>query len=289
MRALLAGDGCVKACSLFDPMSARIADDLGIEVGLMGGSLAALTVLGAPDVVLITLGELVEQVRRVARAGRVCAIIDADHGYGNALNVSRAVEELAMAGAAGCTIEDTLLPRAYGSSARAQLVSIEEGVGKMKAAVAARERSGIVVLGRTSAATVTSVDDAIARLQAYERVGVDGLFLPGAKSRDDLDRIAAAVKLSLVLGGVGEKLADPAYLASRNVRIWSAGHDAFTAAVQAAYETMKAVRDGVPSSQLRNIASPELMARLTRSAEYDEAARDFLGGPQAAGGVTAPP
>ena len=278
LRAILAGDRCVKACSLFDPMSARIADDLGIEVGLMGGSLASLAVLGAPDLILVTLTELVEQVRRVCRAGRVCAVIDADHGYGNALNVARTVEELAAAGAAGCTLEDTLLPRAYGTGAKAQLVALEEGVGKMRAAVAARERSGLVILGRTSAVSITGVDDALARLQAYEKAGVDGLFLPGMKSREDLDRIAAGVKLPLVLGGVAEKVADPQYLASRGVRIWSAGHEAFTASVQAMHDTMKAVRDGTPSSALKNVASAELMARLTRAGEYEEATKDHLGG-----------
>lgn len=278
LRAILESERCIKACSLFDPMSARIAEELEIEVGLMGGSLASLAVLGAPDLILVTLTELAEQVRRVCRAGKVCALIDADHGYGNALNVARAVEELAAAGAAGCTIEDTVLPRAYGSSATPQLLSLEEGVGKMKAAVAARGNSGMAILGRTSAVSLSGVEDALARLRAYEQAGVDGLFLPGMKSREDLDRVAAGVKLPLVLGGVGEKLADPGYLQSRGVRIWSAGHEAFAAAVQAVYDTMKAVRDGTPASQLQRIASNALMAKLTRASDYDAAIKDYLGG-----------
>jgi len=245
----------------------------------MGGSLASLAVLGAPDLVLVTLTELAEQVRRVCRAGRVCAIIDADHGYGNALNVMRAVEELAAAGAAGCTVEDTLLPRAHGASDAAQLLSVEEGAGKMRAAVAARGDSGMVILGRTSAHGLTGVDDAIQRLQAYEQAGVDGLFIPGLKSRDDLDRVAAAVKLPLVLGGVGEKVADPGYLEGRGVRVWSAGHDAFAAGVQAVYDTMKAVRDGTAPKDLRNIAPAELLARLARATDYDAATRNYLKGP----------
>ena len=276
LRAILSGPLCIKACSLFDPMSARIADDLGIEVGLMGGSLASLTVLGSPDLVLVTMTELVEQVRRVSRAGRVCAIIDADHGYGNALNVARTVTELAAAGAAGCTIEDTLLPRAFGSAAAPQLVSLEEGVGKMKAAVAAAKSSGMVIFGRTSAASITGIDDAVKRLRAYQEAGVDGLFLPGIKSKEDLERIAAVARLPLVLAGAGDRFTDAGYLAGQSVRIWSSGHEAFTASVQAVYDTMKAVRDGTPPNQLCNIASNSLMARLTRSAHYEEAARDFL-------------
>ncbi len=276
LRAILSGPRCVKACSLFDPMSARIAADLGIEVGLMGGSLASLTVLGSPDLILVTMTELADQVRRVTRAGRVSAIIDADHGYGNALNVARTVAELAAAGAAGCTIEDTLLPRAFGSPAGPQLISLEEGVGKMKAAVVAARASGMVVLGRTSAASITGVEDAIRRLQAYAAAGVDGLFLPGMKSPEALDPIAAAVNVPLVLGGAGDTFSDQEYLASRGVRVWSSGHEAFTATVQALYDTMKAVRDGTPPNQLKNIASNATMARLTQSALYEAATRDFL-------------
>ena len=279
LRAILAGPRCVKACSLFDPISARIADELEIEVGLMGGSLASLAVLGAPDLVLVTLTELAEQVRRVCRAGKVAAIIDADHGYGNALNVARTVAELVGAGAAGCTLEDTLLPRAHAASDAAQLLSIEEGVGKMRAAVAARGDSGMVILGRTSAPALTGIDDAIARLRAYEAAGVDGLFIPGLKSREELERIAAAVKLPLVLGGVGEKVADPGYLEGRGVRVWSAGHEAFAAGVQAVYDTMKAVRDGTPSKALKGVAPAALMARLTQAAEYGAATRIYLQGP----------
>src|SRR5262249_7405403 len=157
--------------SVYDPISARIAQELGFEVGLMGGSLASLAVLGAPDLILITLSELAEQVRRCTRASKVPLVVDGDHGYGNALNVMRTIEELDAAGAAAISIEDTLLPRAFGSSDSAQLLPLEEGLGKIKAAVAARGSSGPLIFGRTSAAAVTSVDDAIARLTAYQAAG----------------------------------------------------------------------------------------------------------------------
>jgi carboxyvinyl-carboxyphosphonate phosphorylmutase len=278
LRELLAGERCVQASSLFDPMSARIADELGIEVGLMGGSVASLAVLGAPDLIVLTLTELAEQARRVCRAGNLCVLVDADHGYGNALNVMRTVEELQAAGAAGCSIEDTLLPRAYGASNAPQLLSLEEGVGKMKAAVRARGDSGMAIFGRTSAHAITGVEDAIKRFKAYEQAGVDALFLPGIKKREDLDQISAAVKLPLITAGVGEQASDAAYLASRRSRIYSTGHEPFAAAVQAMYDAIKAVRDGTPPKALKNIASNELMAKLTRSPDYDAFTRDFLGG-----------
>jgi carboxyvinyl-carboxyphosphonate phosphorylmutase len=125
LRAILSGQRSVMASSVFDPMSARIADALNVEVGMMGGSVASFAVLGDPDLILTTLTELAEQVRRVCRASNLSLMVDADHGFGNALNVMRTIEELENAGAAGVTIEDTALPRAYGTSDAAQLISLE--------------------------------------------------------------------------------------------------------------------------------------------------------------------
>jgi oxaloacetate decarboxylase len=279
LREILAGDICVTANSLFDPMSARIATELGIEVGLMGGSVASYAVLGAPDIVLLTMTELVEQARRVCRAGDLGVIVDADHGYGNALNVMRTVEELAAAGVAGITIEDTLLPRPFGATGAAQLVSLEEGVGKIKAALAARRDSGVAIFGRTSAAAITGVDDAIRRLIAYQECGVNALFLPGLKTRAELDRIAAAVKLPIILGAPDEQLHDRAYLAARGVRVVMTGHRPFVAAVEAMYEAIRAAHEGTPSSAAKKPASGALMATLARSALYERLAKEFLGAP----------
>ena len=283
LRELLARDRCTIASSLFDPMSARIADDIGFEVGVMGGSVASLAVLGDPDLILLTLTELAEQTRRICRAGKLCVIVDADHGYGNALNVMRTVQELQATGAAGLTIEDTLLPRGYGSSQKPGLISLEEGVGKMKAALQARAEfscgEGALIFGRTGAAAVTGVDDAIRRLRAYQDSGVDALFVPGLKTRDDLDRIAAAVSLPIILGGCHETLADPDYLASRNVKLWMGGHQAFAAAVQAVHATLSAVHAGALPRGLDNIAPAGLMATLTRVSDFDRWTADYLGPP----------
>ena len=148
--ALLAGARCVIAGSVFDPLSARIADEVGFEVGLLGGSVASFAVLGAPDLMLLTLTELAEQTRRICRASELPVLVDADHGFGNALNVMRTVEEFANAGAAGLSVEDTLLPRAFGSSKEPSLTSVEEGAGRMRAAVTAARESGIAIFGRTA-------------------------------------------------------------------------------------------------------------------------------------------
>lgn len=277
LRQILSGDVCLTASSSFDPISARIAHSLGFEVAVMGGSVASYAVLGAPDLILLTMTELVEQARRVCRAAPLRLIVDADHGYGNALNVMRTVQELQAAGAAAITIEDTLLPRAYGASAGAQLVSLDEGVGKMKAALKGRGAGETLIFGRTSAASITDVDDAIRRLRAYEAAGVDALFVPGLKKREDLDRIAEAVGLPLILGAGDPAVADREYLASRGVRIWLWGHQPFAAAVKAMYDTMKAVREGAVPSSLASTAPEALLEQFTAVADYEALTRDLLG------------
>jgi carboxyvinyl-carboxyphosphonate phosphorylmutase len=122
-RSILSGSTCVYPGSVFDPISARIAEDLGFEVGMFAGSVASMTVLGAPDLIVLTLTEFAQQACRICRAANLPLLCDADHGYGNALNVMRTVEELEMAGVAGLSIEDTELPSPYGSFGKPRLVS----------------------------------------------------------------------------------------------------------------------------------------------------------------------
>jgi carboxyvinyl-carboxyphosphonate phosphorylmutase len=276
LRAILSGNACVRPASVHDALSIRIAEDIGFEVGMLGGSVASLAVLGDPDLTLITLTELAEQVRRMSRAASLPVLVDADHGYGNALNVRRTVEELDAAGAAGLTIEDTLLPQAFGQ-AKPQLISLEEGVGKMKAACEARRDPSLVLIGRTGAAGITSVSDAIARAKAYEVTGVDALFFTGIKTRADLEAIAAATRLPIVLGSPGDEISDGDYLGSQRVRIAVQGHAPIAAAVQAIHETLQAIYEGTQPKQLKNLASSDLMGRVSRSKSFAQRAAAFLG------------
>ena len=276
-RAILAGDQCIHPGSVYDAMSARIAEDLGFECGMFAGSTGSLSVLGAPDIIVLTLTEFAQQALRINRAGNLPLLVDADHGYGNALNAKRTVEELETAGVAALTIEDTVLPRPYGDGAT-MLTTIDEGVGKMRAALAGRQDPDLVVVGRTSALQITNLDDAIARAEAYEKAGVDAMFFVGARTRLALDAIAEAIRIPIILGGVGEELQDKAYLASRRVRIALQGHQPIMAAVQAVHATLKALREGTPPGKLSGIASPELMARVTRDPDYKRWTKEFLGG-----------
>lgn len=274
-RSVLSGSKCVYPGSVFDPLSARIAEELGFEVGMFAGSVASMTVLGAPDLIVLTLTEFAEQAHRICRAGNLPLLCDADHGYGNALNVMRTVEELETAGVAGLSIEDTDLPVPFGGG-KPRLLSVEEGVGKMKAAVAARHDPGLVIAGRTSAPSMTSLADTIVRAKAYVASGVDAIFLIGIKSRADLDAIAAEVKLPLILGGAGKEIMDRDLLAQRGVRVCLQGHQPFAAAVRAVHDTLRALRDGVPPEKIETAASDEVMKRLTRNDGYARWMKDWL-------------
>ncbi|MGY3690486.1 carboxyvinyl-carboxyphosphonate phosphorylmutase [Bradyrhizobium sp. USDA 3240] len=276
LRSILSGSTCIRPGSVYDATSIRIAEDLGFELGMFGGSVASLAVLGDPDIALITLTEFAEQVRRMSRASTLPVLVDADHGYGNALNVRRTVQEVEAAGAAGLTIEDTLLPQAFGQ-AKAQLISLEEGVGKMKAALDGRSDPSLVILGRTGAVSITDLDDAVMRAKAYEAVGVDGLFFTGIKSREELEALSAATTLPIVLGGAPEEMTALDYLASQRVRIALQGHAPFAAATQAVYETLKALREGASPKSLKGIASSELTGRVMREAESRVRSGEFLG------------
>ena len=274
-RSVLSGSKCVYPGSVFDPLSARIAEELGFEVGMFAGSVASMTVLGAPDLIVLTLTEFAEQAHRICRAGNLPLLCDADHGYGNALNVMRTVEELETAGVAGLSIEDTDLPVPFGGG-KPRLLSVEEGVGKMKAAVAARHDPGLVIAGRTSAPSMTSLADTIVRAKAYAASGVDAIFLIGIKSRADLDAIAAEVKLPLILGGAGKEIMDRDLLAQRGVRVCLQGHQPFAAAVRAVHDTLRALREGTPPEKIETAASDEVMKRLTRNDGYARWMKDWL-------------
>ena len=277
-RALLAGRRVIHPGSVFDPLSARAAADLGFEAMMFAGSVAALAILGAPDLVAITLSEFAEQCRRITRAvaspgagANPPLLVDADHGYGNAHGAARTVVELEAAGVAAMTLEDTDLPQPYGQ-AGATLLPLAAGLGKLRAALAARSDPGFVIVARTSALGVTDAADALARCRAYAEAGADALFLAGAKRREDVAAIHAATGLPIILGGgTAEARAED------GVRVALQGHQPVMAAMRAAHETLAHLRAGKPPAELANQPDAGLVRRLTRAEDYARAGRDFLG------------
>ncbi|MGI8552315.1 MAG: isocitrate lyase/PEP mutase family protein [Dehalococcoidia bacterium] len=276
MRAILAGSTCVSPASVFDPVSARAAQSLGFELAMLAGSVASATVLGAPDLVVLTLTEFVEQVRRITRVMDLPLLVDADHGYGNALNVRRCVQELESAGVSALTIEDTLLPRPFGVQGE-QLISQEEALGKFRAAVDARVDPALVLLARTSALRAEGLAGCVSRISAYGETGADGVFLAGARTREEIEAIHAATHLPIVLGSASAELQDRGFLAAHGVRILLQGHAPFQAAARAVYETLKALRDGAPPAEVQaRTASPALIGELTAESDYQQWVSRYL-------------
>ncbi|ROT93646.1 oxaloacetate decarboxylase [Marinobacter sp. R17] len=270
-RALLESNQCYYTASTFDPMSARIAEDLGFEVGILGGSVASLQVLAAPDFALITLSEFTEQATRIGRVARLPIIADADHGYGNALNVIRTITELERAGVAALTIEDTLLPPKYGRKST-DLVPVEEAVGKIEAALEARIDPAMAIFARTNAAQL-SVEETIERVKAYEAAGADGICMVGIRDFAHLEAISQHVDVPLMLVTYDNpELNDRERLVDNGVRIVVNGHAAYFAAIKATYDCLREQR-GIAEGTL---TASELSTRYSTVDENVEWARRFM-------------
>jgi len=275
MRAYINGPGCIFPASVADPIAARLAEDIGFEAGMLAGSVASLSVVGGPDLILLTLSEFAEQARRICRATTLPICADADHGYGNALNVMRTVQELESAGIAGLTIEDTLLPRPF-DDGKTRPTSIEEGVGKMKAAVAARMDPQLIIMARTGAIGMTGLDDTLERIRAYQTTGVDVIFLSGVKARAEVEAIHAVAKLPVVLGTMSAEIDDKAFLAAHGIHVALQGHAPSMAAMEATRATLQALRDGVKPKDLTGLASDALVKKVSRDDSYRDAIKQFM-------------
>ncbi|RKR03335.1 carboxyvinyl-carboxyphosphonate phosphorylmutase [Kushneria sinocarnis] len=270
-RALLDNRQCYYTASTFDPMSARIAADLGFEIGILGGSVASLQVLAAPDFALITLSEFTEQATRIGRVARLPIIADADHGYGNALNVMRTVSELERAGVAALTIEDTLLPARYGHKST-DLIPLEEGVGKIQAALEARIDPAMAIFARTNAGQL-SVEDTITRTMAYQEAGADGICMVGIRNFDHLEEVARHLSVPIMLVAYDNpELRDRARLAEAGVRVVVNGHAAYFAAIKATYDCLREQR-GIAEGELD---ASELSTRYSTLEENREWARRYM-------------
>jgi oxaloacetate decarboxylase len=271
-RALLAGQRCYHTASVFDPMSARIAADLGFEVGILGGSVAALQVLAAPDFALITLSEFVEQATRIGRVARLPVIADADHGYGNALNVMRTVVELERAGVAALTLEDTLLPAQFGRKST-DLIGVDEGVGKIRAALQARVDASMAIIARTHAG-VLSLAEVIQRTQAYQEAGADAICLVGVRDFAHLEQIAAHLRVPLMLVTYSNpQLHGDERLAELGVRVVVDGHGAYFAAIKATYDCLRQQRQITSASDL---SASELALKYSHPEDFFVWAREYM-------------
>ncbi|MBI3045208.1 MAG: isocitrate lyase/phosphoenolpyruvate mutase family protein [Betaproteobacteria bacterium] len=274
-RAILNGPRCVSPATVFDALSARVAESVGYEVGILSGSVCAATMLAAPDLALHSLTEFSDQLRRITRASNLSVFVDADNGYGNALNVMRTVEELEHAGVSGVAIEDVIMPARFGSESATELVSVDEMAGKLRAAVAARRDPALLVVARSASLKSEKTASAVARAKAYAATGVDALFIVGMKKLEDLDAIRAEVRLPIIMGTMpGVKREE---LSARGVRFCLQGHPAVAASVKALRDTYAHLyAGGAPEDLKSKIATPEEMSRLLGEDNYRKWRANYL-------------
>ncbi len=276
LRAVLAGSACITPASVWDPLSARVAEGVGYQVGMLAGSVASATTLAAPDLIVLTLTEFADQIRRIKRASDISLMLDADHGYGNALNVRRTIEECEHAGASGLSIEDTALPTPFGSGESEQLLSVDEGVGKMKAALSARRDKSFCIAGRTSALRIEGLEGTVRRLKAYAEAGVDAVFAVGLENLEQLDAIRAQIKLPIIIGSAPASIPREE-LARRGARILIQGHPVLAATVKALHEAYAHLHSGgKPADLAARIATNKEMDALLGTDTYKKWRKEFL-------------
>ena len=190
LRELLANPQPVVAPGAYDALSARLVEQAGFDVVYMTGFGTSASLLGRPDVGLLSGAEMVDHVRRIVDAVERPVIADADTGYGNAINVVRTVRAYEQAGVSGLHLEDQVMPKKCGHMSGKAVIPTAEMVGKIRAAVDARRDPDLVLIARTDAAAVHGLDEAISRARAFAAAGADVLFVEAPTSEDDIARVA---------------------------------------------------------------------------------------------------
>jgi methylisocitrate lyase len=183
---------------VYDALSARIASNVGFDIVFISGYSVSAARLGEPDFGFLTQTEMADAARSVCRVSSAPVIVDADTGYGNALNVMRTVRDLQDAGAAGVFLEDQVWPKKCGHMAGKRVVPVEEHAAKIAAAVEARGERDLFVVARTDARQPLGLEAAIDRCLAYKEAGADALFVEAPQSLEELERIAEALPAPLV-------------------------------------------------------------------------------------------
>jgi 2-methylisocitrate lyase-like PEP mutase family enzyme len=194
LRELIERPGITVVPGAYDAFSARLIEEVGFEAIYMTGFGTAASTLGYPDIGLLTMTDMVTNVKRIAGAVTIPLIADADTGYGNHLNVIRTVEEYEKAGSAAIQIEDQISPKRCGHMEGHKLVPPGEMVAKIRAAVKARKDKDMVIIARTDAISAECFEEAISRANIYREEGADVLFVEAPTEIEQLERIPGLVK-----------------------------------------------------------------------------------------------
>lgn len=189
VQRILDEAGAVAFPGVYDALSAKIAERVGFPLAFISGYSVSATVLGEPDLGLLTQTEMIERARRICMSLSIPIIVDADTGYGNPLNVHRTVDELILAGAAGCFLEDQVWPKKCGHMRGKKVIERSEYLYKIQAAVEARRERDFFIVARTDALAVVGMDEAVARMEEARRTGADASFVEAPGSVEQLAEV----------------------------------------------------------------------------------------------------
>ncbi len=198
LRKLLREPGIIMAPGAYDCLTARTIEFAGFPAVYMTGAGTSVATLGYPDLALATMGEMVENASRIASTVSVPVIADADTGYGGILNIQRTIGQYQRAGVAGVHLEDQEFPKRCGHLDNKRVIPTEDMVGKIRAAVDARDDEDFVIIVRTDALAVTGWDDTMRRCEAYTKAGADVLFVEAIRSREEAETLVGSVELPLL-------------------------------------------------------------------------------------------
>lgn len=276
-RSVLARPTCTLAANIFDPLSASIAHMLEYEVCVLSGSVGKVANLGVPDGVLSNMSDVVDHCRRITRIADVSLMVDAEDGFGNAVNVARTVREMEAAGVSAIEIEDNFVPKEFNVQ-NPGLISKEEQVGKLQAAVAARTDLTTVIVARSAALGLTPLDEALDRIQAYSQTGAEALMLTGSRSRVQLEAVHRVTTLPIcVLSPPADIRNDTAFLAATGVKILMLGNPTFSVTVKAIFDSLEHLKEGGSLEELGDRqATPELLRSVNRTDEFLQWQEQYL-------------
>lgn len=206
LRELIQRKSATVLPGVYDCISAKLVEESGYDAAFVTGAGLAGSVLGFPDVGLITMSEVLEQTRRIVYATSLPVFADCDTGYGNPINVYRTIQEFERAGVAGLFIEDQVIPKRCGHFKGKQIIRTEEMVKKLEAAVEARCDPDLVIMARTDALAVHGVEHALERAEAYVAAGADMIFVEAPTTLEEMAMIPKSISvptmINLVEGGV---------------------------------------------------------------------------------------
>jgi|TARA_B100000378_G_scaffold44829_1_gene33549 carboxyvinyl-carboxyphosphonate phosphorylmutase len=250
---------------------------LEYEVCVLSGSVGKVANLGVPDGVLSNMSDVVDHCRRITRIADVSLMVDAEDGFGNAVNVARTVREMEAAGVSAIEIEDNFVPKEFNVQ-NPGLISKEEQVGKLQAAVAARTDLTTVIVARSAALGLTPLDEALDRIQAYSQTGAEALMLTGSRSRDQLEAVHRVTTLPIcVLSPPADIRNDTAFLAATGVKILMLGNPTFSVTVKAIFDSLEHLKEGGSLEELGDRqATPELLRSVNRTDEFLQWQEQYL-------------